>query len=63
MPFFFLLVDSWLELAGGAGVPVLAGCEEFASPELDVAAGEVESVVAGVESVAGEVSVVAPAAG
>src|ERR1700674_2518179 len=37
MPFFFLLVDSWLLSAGFAGVVVLAGCAAFgpASPGLE----------------------------
>ena len=37
MPFFFLLVDSWLLSAGFAGVVVLEGCAAFgsASPALE----------------------------
>ena len=46
-PPFFLLVDSWLLFAGGAGV-VLAGCVAFGSVVVDVA-----SDAAGVASVAG----------
>ena len=47
MPFFFLLVDSWVLSAGAAGVAlVLAGCV------VSVAAG-VASVAAGVASDAG----------
>jgi len=49
-PLFFLLVDSWLALAGGAGVAVLAGCG--ASVVVGVA-----SVAAGAASVAGAGSV------
>ena len=48
-PLFFLLVDSWLVLAGGAGVVVLAGCVE------SVVVGDA-SAAAGAASVAGVVS-------
>ena len=53
-PLFFLLVDSWLVLAGAVGVVVLAGVVVLGSVE-SPAAGWV-SVVAGAASVAGVVS-------
>ena len=59
-PPFFLLDDSWLLLAGGAGVVVLAGCVALESGEVPVLAGCVVSVApeavpeaAGAASVAG----------
>ena len=57
-PPFFLLVDSWLVLAGGAGVVVLVGAVVFESLELPVApvAGSAAAgagSVAGVEAVGG----------
>src|SRR5579863_6379700 len=70
-PLFFLLVDSWLVLAGGAGVAfagcvesadagvdALAGCIALESVESPVVAGCDASVVgAGVSEAAGGVSV------
>jgi hypothetical protein len=41
MPFFFLLVDSWLLSAGGAGVVELAGCAVVRS-EVPVVPGGLE---------------------
>jgi len=38
-PLFFLLVDSWLESAGCAGVVVLEDCEALVSVEVPEAAG------------------------
>ena len=52
IPFFFLLVDSWVLSAGGAGTVVLA-CSLGWNPSSPVAAGCVVSVAAGVASDAG----------
>ena len=52
MPCFFLLLDSWLGSALGAGVDVFAGCAALESPVLPVAAGWAGSVEAGAGSVA-----------
>jgi hypothetical protein len=54
-PLFFLLVDSWLVLAGAAGVVLLAGVVVLGSVEAP-AAGCVVSVVVGAASVAGVVA-------
>lgn len=53
-----MLEDSWLVLAGGAGVVVLAGCVALESGEAPVLAGCVVSVAPGaVPEAAGAASV------
>jgi hypothetical protein len=54
-PPFFLLVDSWLELAGGAGVvEVAAGCVAVESVEASAGAPVAAGEAFGLEEAAGE---------